>query len=48
MATPGVEGVHEVRTRKMGDFAVVDVHIENDPKITVVTRTISVWMPGVG
>lgn len=36
-ATPGVEGVHEVRTRKMGDFAVVDVHIEVDPRINVVT-----------
>lgn len=36
-ATPGVEGVHEVRTRKMGDFAVVDVHIEVDPHINVVT-----------
>ena len=36
-ATPGVEGVHEVRTRKMGDFAVVDVHIEVDPYINVVT-----------
>lgn len=37
LATPGVEGVHEVCTRKMGDFAVVDVHIEVDPLINVVT-----------
>ncbi|MBS1155061.1 MAG: cation transporter [Proteobacteria bacterium] len=37
LATPGVQGVHEVCTRKMGDFAVVDVHIEVDPKINVVT-----------
>lgn len=36
-ATPGVEGVHEVRTRKMGDFAVVDVHIEVDPSLNVIT-----------
>lgn len=35
--TPGVEGVHDVRTRKMGDFAIVDVHIEVDPEINVVT-----------
>lgn len=35
--TPGVEGVHEVRTRRMGDFAMVDVHIEVDPLINVVT-----------
>lgn len=36
-ATPGVEGVHDVRTRRMGDFAMVDVHIEVDPLINVVT-----------
>jgi cation diffusion facilitator family transporter len=26
--TPGVSGVHDVRTRKMGDMIVVDAHLE--------------------
>jgi cation diffusion facilitator family transporter len=34
-ATPGVMGVHDVRTRKMGDMIVVDAHIEVDADITV-------------
>ena len=33
--TPGVVGVHDVRTRKMGDMIVVDAHIEVDALITV-------------
>jgi cation diffusion facilitator family transporter len=33
--TPGVAGVHDVRTRKMGDMIVVDAHIEVDADITV-------------
>ena len=33
--TPGVIGVHDVRTRKMGDMVVVDAHIEVDAAITV-------------
>ena len=33
--TPGVEGLHELRTRKMGDQALVDAHILVDPKISV-------------
>lgn len=33
--TPGVLGVHDVRTRKMGDMIVVDAHIEVDAMITV-------------
>ena len=33
--TPGVEGVHDVRTRKMGDMIVVDAHIEVDAGLTV-------------
>jgi divalent metal cation (Fe/Co/Zn/Cd) transporter len=33
--TAGVIGVHDVRTRKMGDMVVVDVHIEVDADITV-------------
>ena len=28
--TPGVRGVHDLRTRKMGDMIVVDAHIEVD------------------
>ena len=33
--TPGVNGVHDVRTRKMGDMIVVDAHIEVDATLTV-------------
>jgi cation diffusion facilitator family transporter len=33
--TPGVQGVHDVRTRKMGDMIVVDAHIEVDATISV-------------
>ncbi len=33
--TPGVSGVHDVRTRKMGDMIVVDAHIEVDGSLTV-------------
>jgi cation diffusion facilitator family transporter len=33
--TPGVSGVHDVRTRKMGDMIVVDAHIEVDGDMTV-------------
>ena len=35
LQTPGVSGVHDVRTRKMGDMIVVDAHIEVDASITV-------------
>ncbi|WP_133649873.1 cation diffusion facilitator family transporter [Paraburkholderia flava] len=35
VATPGVRGVHELRTRKTGDFALVDAHILVDPLISV-------------
>ncbi len=34
-ATPGVAGVHDIRTRKMGDMIVVDAHLEVDASITV-------------
>ncbi len=34
-STPGVMGVHDVRTRKMGDMIVVDAHVEVDAAITV-------------
>lgn len=33
--TPGVLGLHELRTRKMADNALVDAHIMVDPKISV-------------
>ena len=35
LQTPGVAGVHDVRTRKMGDMIVVDAHIEVDATISV-------------
>jgi len=35
LATPGVRGLHELRTRKMADSALVDAHIMVDPKISV-------------
>jgi cation diffusion facilitator family transporter len=35
LATPGVAGVHDVRTRKMGDLIVVDAHLEVDGDMTV-------------
>ena len=35
MSTAGVRDVHELRTRKMGDFALVDAHILVDPLISV-------------
>lgn len=35
LATPGVSGVHDVRTRKMGDMVVADAHIEVDALLTV-------------
>jgi cation diffusion facilitator family transporter len=33
--TPGVRNVHDLRTRKMGDLIVVDVHLEVDAQLTV-------------
>ena len=33
--TPGVSGIHDIRTRKMGDMIVVDVHLEVDATLTV-------------
>jgi cation diffusion facilitator family transporter len=35
LSTAGVRDVHELRTRKMGDFALVDAHILVDPLISV-------------
>lgn len=33
--TPGVHGVHDLRTRKMGDMIMVDAHLEVDGNLTV-------------
>jgi cation diffusion facilitator family transporter len=33
--TPGVQGVHDIRARKMGDMIVADAHIEVDATLTV-------------
>jgi cation diffusion facilitator family transporter len=35
LETPGVQGVHDVRTRKMGDMLLADVHIEVDATLSV-------------
>lgn len=35
LTTPKVENCHDLRTRKMGDMILVDVHIEVDGKMTV-------------
>jgi cation diffusion facilitator family transporter len=35
LATPGVLDIHEMRTRKTGDLALVDAHILVDPMISV-------------
>ena len=33
--TPGVHGVHDLRTRKMGDMIMVDAHLEVDGDLSV-------------
>ncbi|BDB25843.1 cation transporter [Cupriavidus sp. P-10] len=35
LGTPGVQGLHDLRTRKMGDQVLVDVHLEIDGTLTV-------------
>ena len=35
LSTNGVEGVHDIRTRKMGDMILVDAHIEVKGELTV-------------
>lgn len=35
LATPGVLGFHDLRTRKAGDMLIVDVHLEIDGLLTV-------------
>lgn len=35
LTTPGVTGLHDLKTRKMGDLIVVDVHLEIDGTLSV-------------
>jgi len=35
LATPGVLGIHELKTRKTGDMILADVHLEIDGSLTV-------------
>ena len=35
LATPGVFGLHELRTRRMAHQALVDAHVQVDPRISV-------------
>lgn len=35
LATPGVLGMHELKTRKTGDMILADVHLEIDGRLTV-------------
>lgn len=35
LSTPGVKGLHELRTRKAGDFIFVDVHLEVSEQLSV-------------
>lgn len=35
LTTPGVLGLHELRTRKTGDMILADVHLEIDGNLTV-------------
>lgn len=36
LESPGVLGLHDLRTRKMGDMIVVDVHLDIDGSLSVV------------
>ena len=35
LQTPGIQGLHDLRTRKMGDMIVVDVHLDIDGSLSV-------------
>src|SRR3546814_17003050 len=35
MSTPGVQGIHDLKTRKMGDMIWVEVDIEMDATLTI-------------
>lgn len=34
-AVDGVQGLHKLRTRRMGDWAMIDLHVEVDPRLSV-------------
>ena len=36
LATPGVAGIHDLKTRKSGDLILVDVHIEVPGELSVI------------
>ncbi|MGB6242785.1 MAG: cation diffusion facilitator family transporter [Castellaniella sp.] len=36
LSTPGVRGIHDLRTRKMGDMVWVEVDIEMDGRLTII------------
>lgn len=36
LETPGIRGFHDMRTRKIGDMIIVDVHLEIDGSLSVV------------
>ena len=35
LATPGIQGAHNLRTRKLGDLIAVDVHVEVDGALSI-------------
>ncbi len=35
ITTPGVQGVHDLKTRRAGDYLLVDVHLEIKGELTV-------------
>ncbi|MEB3767310.1 cation diffusion facilitator family transporter [Acinetobacter sp. MD2] len=35
LATTGIQGVHQIRTRKMGDMIIIDAHIEVDGDLNI-------------
>ncbi|WP_145574506.1 cation diffusion facilitator family transporter [Yersinia alsatica] len=35
LATEGIEGIHDLKTRRMGDLIIVDVHLEIDGRLSV-------------
>ncbi|MTC48287.1 cation diffusion facilitator family transporter [Providencia alcalifaciens] len=35
LATPGIDGIHDLKTRKVGDLVIVDAHLEIDGNLSV-------------
>lgn len=35
MSTPGIDGIHDLKTRKVGDLVIVDVHLEIDGNLSI-------------